>query len=62
MYIVQFRILTTQILELPDLADDPKFATPGDRVAHRDELVGLIQRRLREEPQDVWVAKFWGKG
>ncbi|KAF8523689.1 CoA-transferase family III domain-containing protein [Hysterangium stoloniferum] len=58
----QFGILATQILELPHLAIDPKFAAPSDRVAHREELIGIIERRLREEPQDVWVRKFRGKG
>ena len=32
------------------LADDPRFATNPDRVARREELAGLIQERVANEP------------
>jgi crotonobetainyl-CoA:carnitine CoA-transferase CaiB-like acyl-CoA transferase len=32
-------------LERPELADDPRFRTVGDRVAHRAELHGLLEER-----------------
>lgn len=38
-----------QALNLP-LADDPKFRTNPDRVAHKDELLAIISDRLATEP------------
>jgi crotonobetainyl-CoA:carnitine CoA-transferase CaiB-like acyl-CoA transferase len=45
-------------LGLPDLASDPRFATNGDRVAHRDPLIPLIAARLREETSAAWLARL----
>src|SRR5690606_15755708 len=42
----QFRHLCA-VLDLPELAGDPRFATNRDRVAHRDALVPLIADRTR---------------
>ena len=58
----QFKILSSEILELPSVAADPKFASPSERVVNRVELCDLIERRLREESRDVWMVKFKGKG
>lgn len=38
-----------------DLADDPRFATPRDRVAHREELNSAIAGVLRTRPTREWV-------
>ena len=43
-------------LGLPELADDPRFATNADRVAHRDELVPLLADRFAAEPRAHWLA------
>ena len=45
-----------EALGLPDLAEDPRFATNGDRVEHRDELRPLIAERLAE-PADGRVGR-----
>jgi len=45
-------------LGLPDLASDPRFATNGDRVAHRDVLIPLLAARLREEGSAAWLARL----
>jgi succinate---hydroxymethylglutarate CoA-transferase len=58
----QFRILSAEILELPSMATDPKFASPSERVANRVELCDKIEHRLRQESRDVWMMKFKGKG
>ena len=44
-----FRRLCTA-LDLPELASDPRFATNPDRIRRRDELAGLIEKRLRRLP------------
>ncbi len=42
-------------LGLPALADDPRFATNGDRVANRAELVATLGARLAERGSAAWL-------
>ncbi len=41
---------------LAALAADPRFATNGDRVEHRDELRPILADRLRERSTASWLA------
>ena len=43
-------------LELPNLADDLRFVTNGDRVTHRDELVKHLEQRLGERSAATWQS------
>jgi crotonobetainyl-CoA:carnitine CoA-transferase CaiB-like acyl-CoA transferase len=43
-------------LGLPALADDPRFATNGDRVVNRSELIPTLAARLAEQPTADWLA------
>ncbi len=43
-------------LGLPALADDPRFATNGDRVANRDELIATLGDRFAQGGSDDWLA------
>jgi crotonobetainyl-CoA:carnitine CoA-transferase CaiB-like acyl-CoA transferase len=43
-------------LGLPALADDPRYATNGDRVANRAELIPTLAARLAEQPSAAWLA------
>jgi glutaryl-CoA transferase len=43
-------------LGLPALADDPRFATNGDRVENRRELVATLRARLAERSSAEWLA------
>lgn len=54
--------MVTQILDLPELATNPKFIAPSDRVKNRVELIDAIQSRLMEETREYWLKKFKGKG
>jgi crotonobetainyl-CoA:carnitine CoA-transferase CaiB-like acyl-CoA transferase len=47
-----------EALEVPELASDPRFATNPDRLARREELAGLIQSRLAEEPLAEVLARL----
>ena len=47
-----------QVLDLPALAEDPRFATNADRITHRDELIPLLNARFREETVQHWLAKL----
>ncbi|TAL07989.1 MAG: CoA transferase, partial [Chloroflexota bacterium] len=43
---------------LPDMADDPRFRTNGDRVERRDELVPLIAARLVTATSATWLERL----
>jgi crotonobetainyl-CoA:carnitine CoA-transferase CaiB-like acyl-CoA transferase len=43
---------------LPDLSADPRFVTNADRIAHRDELDGLLGAHLAGATADEWVARI----
>ena len=51
-----------EIMGLPDLADDERYATNPDRVTNREELVALLQERFSERAADEWVEKVRGAG
>ncbi len=40
---------------MPELADDPRFATNAARVANRDELVRMISDVSRKQPTHYWL-------
>jgi itaconate CoA-transferase len=50
--------LCKQVLERPDLADDPRFATNPARVAARAELQREIEAALSEYPADEVLARL----
>ncbi len=41
---------------LQPLADDPRFATNGDRVRHRSELRAILRDHLSQRPASEWQA------
>jgi len=43
-------------LGLPALADEPRFASNGDRVANRDELIATLAARFAERSSADWLA------
>ena len=53
----QFRRLVREI-GATELADDPRFATNPERVAHRSALVERLEERLRTAPAAVWEARL----
>jgi crotonobetainyl-CoA:carnitine CoA-transferase CaiB-like acyl-CoA transferase len=53
-----FWIKLCRIVGLPDLPDDPRFATNALRVANNKALVELLQARLETEPSATWLALF----
>ncbi|QNI02072.1 CoA transferase [Halomonas sp. SH5A2] len=50
------------VLSLPNLADDPRFATNGMRVQHRDQLVPVLEAALAQRSTDDWLAAFEAVG
>jgi formyl-CoA transferase len=47
---------------LPDLAQDSRFATNSARVAHRRELVGILEAALAADDADAWVKVITDAG
>lgn len=47
---------------LPDLADDPRFATNAGRVENRAALRTRLEGRLIAEPRDVWLTRLGEAG
>ena len=57
----QFRKLVT-VLGVPGLADDPRFADNGGRVANRAELRTLLVERLRTRTKMEWFRDIIAAG
>lgn len=49
-----------EVLGAPQLANDPRFATNGDRVAHRDVLKRELIERLQARPASEWARELTG--
>lgn len=44
-----------QALDLKELPTDPRFLTNPNRVANRDALMPILERRFREKPRREWL-------
>lgn len=51
-----------EAVEVPELADDSRFATNVGRVAGRDELAGLLQRRFEDRTTAEWDERLAAMG
>ncbi|MBV6823282.1 CaiB/BaiF CoA-transferase family protein [Pseudomonas sp. PD9R] len=47
-----------QVLDAPEIANDPRFASNPERMRHRDALVALITARLVQDTTDNWVTRL----
>lgn len=45
-----------RLAEMPELADDARYATNRERVAHRETLVPLIAAALKRQATGAWLA------
>jgi crotonobetainyl-CoA:carnitine CoA-transferase CaiB-like acyl-CoA transferase len=45
-------------LELPELPDDPRFASNAERVLHRSDLLPMLAERIATRPRDAWLARL----
>lgn len=51
-----------EILEIPELPHDPRFATTRDRTRNREELRPLLVERLRTRPASEWFRRLSAVG
>ncbi|ACU54924.1 L-carnitine dehydratase/bile acid-inducible protein F [Acidimicrobium ferrooxidans DSM 10331] len=58
---VQFARLC-DVLGVPELAQDPRFAHPDDRTAHREQLRPLLEHQLRHDSADAWFERLTAVG
>ncbi len=47
-----------EVLDLPGLPADPRFASFAERARHRDALLPALRERFRERPAAEWVERF----
>jgi crotonobetainyl-CoA:carnitine CoA-transferase CaiB-like acyl-CoA transferase len=52
-----FRDLCDRVLRRPELAADPRFATNAQRVAHREELIALLEAEFGARKAAEWVRR-----
>ncbi|AGZ39064.1 CaiB/BaiF CoA transferase family protein [Actinoplanes friuliensis] len=57
----QFRKLC-QVLDLPDLPDDPRFGRNQDRTANREALRPILVERLSKRTKDEWFRVLLAAG
>jgi len=50
------------VVELPELAGDPRFLTNPDRVRNRDDLCTILEEALREHDTAHWQARLTEAG
>ncbi|MEO8528390.1 MAG: CoA transferase [Pseudolysinimonas sp.] len=47
-----------RVIDAPELAVDPRFATNGARVENHDVLIELLERRLASDDVGTWTARM----
>lgn len=50
----------TECIELPELADDPRFSTFAERHRNRDLLIPLLKERFRTRTTAEWLERLRG--
>jgi len=50
------------VIGLPGLVNDPRFASNPDRLAHRNALHALIEEQLMQDTRAVWEARLLARG
>lgn len=53
-----FSQLMTQVVDRPDLVDDPRFSSSADRVKHRDELTDMLSAVFARQPFSYWQPRM----
>jgi crotonobetainyl-CoA:carnitine CoA-transferase CaiB-like acyl-CoA transferase len=54
--------VTCRTLGVPELIDDPRFASAHARAEHRTELSELVQSAFLQRSSDAWIAAFQAVG
>ena len=57
-----FRRLVVDALGRGDLADDPRFASMGARVANDEAFLAILEEILRSDTREAWLEKLRASG
>lgn len=49
-------------LEVPDLIEDPRFATNAGRNANKDELLSILKTRFKTHEREFWIERLVSEG
>ncbi len=52
-----YRLLCERVIERPELATEPRFATNAARVTNRNALIPMLEEIFKTQPADVWIAR-----
>jgi formyl-CoA transferase len=51
-----------EVIEAPELAEDPRFKTAEARLAHREEMTQELEKRLVKHDREYWQQRFHEAG
>ena len=51
-----------EIVDMPELLEDPRFRSNAERVRHNDVLIDILQTRLRTRPSAHWLTELENAG
>jgi crotonobetainyl-CoA:carnitine CoA-transferase CaiB-like acyl-CoA transferase len=51
-----------QVIDRPEVAEDPRFKTNADRVVHRRELLDMLEAEFRKWPSMELCRRLWDAG
>ena len=57
----KFFLTLVAAIDLPQLAEDARFATFASRHEHRETLLAILQERFREAATEVWLNRLRGR-
>ena len=51
-----------EVVDLPELAEDPRFGRNADRMKHVDELATILGERFKSRTTAEWISRLEGAG
>lgn len=58
----KFWALLCDLLDIPDMKDDPRYRTNPDRVQNRDSLLPILEARFLTRPGEEWLERLQTAG
>jgi crotonobetainyl-CoA:carnitine CoA-transferase CaiB-like acyl-CoA transferase len=58
VFVDKFWQALCEVLELPDIADDPRFNSNLQRLKHKDDLIPILEDRFLQKPGEEWLEKL----
>lgn len=57
-----FRRLFIEVLDMPEIGDDPALQDSGGRLVHRERIDGALRERLATDTRSAWLARLSAQG